>query len=202
VQAEKPLGERGDCACRSYKRVEKVRTAKSKSSRISTYHVVVWFSWETLTLQSFSRMPRHWYKLHCTSSGFSPTQPSLPLRACDDDNLSEDPWHEPEGRTSQLVTTTAGLLRSLGTVAPVSGTIRRCGDHFEHSGSLQHGLYPRGSLPFMTVVNCDTALRLTRDPSMKRMTICDGIAIRPGSSLDKGATSESIKGDIVPLGQH
>jgi len=49
---------------------------------------------------------------------------------------------EPEGRTSQPVTATAGLLPSLRTVAPVSGAKRRWGDYFELAGTLQHGFYP------------------------------------------------------------
>jgi Plavaka transposase len=91
----------------------------------------------------------------------------------DDDSLSEDSGHEPEGRTSHPVTTTAGLLPSLRTVAPVSGTIRRCVDYFELAGALQRGFYPRAPLPFRTVVDGETALHLTRDPTMKTMTIGD-----------------------------
>ena len=60
----------------------------------------------------------------------------------DDDSLFEDPGHEPEGCTSHPVTATAGLLQSLRTVAPVSGTKRRWGDYFELSGALQW-LLPR-----------------------------------------------------------
>jgi Plavaka transposase len=90
----------------------------------------------------------------------------------DDDSLSEDPRHEPEGRASHPVTTTTGLLSSLRTVAPISGTIRRCGDYFELASALQRGLYPHAPLPFRTVVNGVTAFHLTRDPAMK-MTISD-----------------------------
>jgi hypothetical protein len=91
----------------------------------------------------------------------------------DDDSLSEDPEHEPEGRTSHPVTTTAGLLPSLRTVAPVSGSIRRGRDYFELAGALQRGIYSRAPLPFRTVVHGETALHLSRDPTMKMMTIGD-----------------------------
>ncbi|KAI0285851.1 hypothetical protein BGY98DRAFT_244155 [Russula aff. rugulosa BPL654] len=64
----------------------------------------------------------------------------------DDDSLFEDPGHEPEGCTSHPVTATAGLLQSLRTVAPVSGTKRRWGDYFELSGALQCGFYPDAPL--------------------------------------------------------
>jgi hypothetical protein len=91
----------------------------------------------------------------------------------DDDSLSEDPEHEPEGCTLHPVTTTAGLLPSLRTVASVSGTIGRCGDYLELAGALQRGFYPRAHLPFRTVVHGETALHLARDPTMKTMTIGD-----------------------------
>jgi hypothetical protein len=89
-----------------------------------------------------------------------------------DDSLSEG---GPEG-LSQPVTTTAGLLPNLRTVAPVSGTIRRHGDYFELAGALQSGSYPHAPLPFRTVVNGDTALHLARDPTMKTMTIGDTVS--------------------------
>jgi len=111
-----------------------------------------------------------------------------------------------EGRTSHPFTTTAGLLPSLQTVAPVSVTIRRCGDYFELAGAVQRGLYPRAPLPFRTVVNGNTLYDLNRDPTMGTMTIGDimgmfnlliyaapsPVAFRPPSSLDKGGTSESF----------
>ena len=56
--------------------------------------------------------------------------------AGDDDSLSEDPGHEPEGCISHPVTTTVGLLTSLQTVAPVSGTIQKCSDYFELGNAL------------------------------------------------------------------
>jgi len=93
--------------------------------------------------------------------------------AGDDDSLSEDPGHEPEGRISHPVTTTVGLLTSLRTVAPVSGTIRKCSDYFELGNALQRGLYPRAPLPYRTVVHGETALHLARDPTMKTMAIGD-----------------------------
>ena len=52
-----------------------------------------------------------------------------------------------------------------------SMTKRRWGDYFELAGALQRGLYPRAPLPFRTVVHDKTAIHLTRDPTMKTITI-------------------------------
>ena len=91
--------------------------------------------------------------------------------AGDDDSLSEDPGHESEGHISHPVTTTVGLLKSLWTVASVSGTIWKCSNYFELRNALQYGLYPCVPLPYRTIVHGKMALHLARDPTMKMMAI-------------------------------
>ena len=91
--------------------------------------------------------------------------------AGDNDSLSEDPGHEPKGHISHPITTTVGLLKSLWTVAPVSGTIQKCSDYFELGNALQYGLYPYVPLPYRTVIHGETALHLARDPTIKMMAI-------------------------------
>ena len=87
----------------------------------------------------------------------------------DDDGLSENPEEDP----LPIVSTTADLLTHIRPVAPVTGTIRRNANYFELAKALQQGLYPRSPLPFRTLVQGNTALHLTRDPTMKTMSIED-----------------------------
>ena len=87
----------------------------------------------------------------------------------DDDGLSENPEEE----DPLSITTSATLLTHIRPAAPVTGTIRRNANYFELAHSLQQGLYPRSPLPFRTMVQGDTALHLTRDPTMKTMSIED-----------------------------
>ena len=87
----------------------------------------------------------------------------------DDDGLSENPEEDP----LFSVGTTAALLTHIQPVAPVAGTIRRNSNYFELADALRQGLYPRSPLPFRTLVNGNTALHLTRDPTIKTMSIED-----------------------------
>ncbi|KAH9159458.1 hypothetical protein EDB89DRAFT_2117806 [Lactarius sanguifluus] len=75
------------------------------------------------------------------------------------DGLSEDP----EGPEELLrgINTTGDLLTHIRPVAPVF---------------LKQGLYPRALRPFRTVVNGNTALHLSRDPTMKAMSVEDAMA--------------------------
>ena len=89
----------------------------------------------------------------------------------DDDDLSENP-EEPE-ELLHVVDTTQELLTHIRPVAPVFRAIRRHGNYFELASSLKLGLYPRALLPFRTVVHGNTAVHLSRDPTMKTMSIDD-----------------------------
>ncbi|KAH9015572.1 hypothetical protein EDB85DRAFT_2076337 [Lactarius pseudohatsudake] len=91
------------------------------------------------------------------------------------DGLSENP----EGPEELIhgINTTGDLLTHIRPVAPVSGTtIRRHANYFELASCLKQGLYPRALLPFRTVVNGNTALHLSRDPTMKAMSVEDAMA--------------------------
>jgi len=96
--------------------------------------------------------------------------PHIGLEDGSDNGGSNNSDDEPEGCIPHCVTTEARHLR---TIAPVSGTARRNGDYFELASALQCDLYPNARLPFRTVVHGETALHLTRDPTMKTMTIGD-----------------------------
>ena len=87
----------------------------------------------------------------------------------DDDGLSEDP-EEPE---DPLLT--QELLTHIQPAAPVSGAIRRHRNYFELASSLERGSYARAPLPFRTVVHGNTAIHLSRDPTMERMSIEDAM---------------------------
>ena len=89
-----------------------------------------------------------------------------------DDGLSEDP-EEPE--EPLLVHATQELLTHIQSVSPVSGPIQRHRNYFDLASSLERGLYPRAPLPFRTVVHGNTAIHLSRDPTMKTMTIEDAM---------------------------
>jgi hypothetical protein len=91
----------------------------------------------------------------------------------DDDDLSEDLGPEDPEDPFHATDPAQGLLSSIRTVAPVSGTTRTHGNYFELASSLEQGLYPCAPLPFRTVVRGNTALHLSRDPSMKTMSIED-----------------------------
>ena len=86
-----------------------------------------------------------------------------------DDGLFENPEEDP----LSTISTTATLLTQIQPAALVTGTIRRNADYFELADALQQGLYPCSPLPFRTIVQGNTALHLTRDPSMKTMSIED-----------------------------
>jgi hypothetical protein len=87
-----------------------------------------------------------------------------------DDGLSENPEEEDP---PSIISTTANLLTQIRPAAPVAGTVRRNANYFELADALQRGLYPRSPLPFRTIVHGDTALHLTRDPTMKTMSVED-----------------------------
>jgi hypothetical protein len=92
---------------------------------------------------------------------------------CDgDDGLSEAP-EEPEVPL-HVVNTTAALLTHIRPVAPASGPVRQSTDYFELANALERGLHPRSPLPFRTAVQGNTAIHLTRDPTM-RMSIDDAM---------------------------
>ncbi|KAH9165648.1 hypothetical protein EDB89DRAFT_2116030 [Lactarius sanguifluus] len=84
------------------------------------------------------------------------------------DGLSEDP----EGPEELLrgINTTGDLLTHIRPVAPVHA------NYFELASFLKQGLYPRALRPFRTVVNGNTALHLSRDPTMKAMSVEDAMA--------------------------
>jgi hypothetical protein len=84
----------------------------------------------------------------------------------DDDGLSENPEEDP----LSIISTTATLITQ---ISPAVGTIRRNADYFELADALQQGLYPRSPRPFRTIVQGNTALHLTRDPTMKTMSVED-----------------------------
>ena len=84
----------------------------------------------------------------------------------DDDGLSENPEEDP----SSIISTTATLITQ---ISPAVGTIRRNADYFALADALQQGLYPRSPRPFRTIVQGNTALHLTRDPTMKTMSVED-----------------------------
>lgn len=88
----------------------------------------------------------------------------------DNDGLSENPEED-----TTIVSTSATPLTQIQPTAPITGTIRRNADYFELADALQQGLYPRSPLPFRTIVQGDTALHLTRDPTMKMISIEDAI---------------------------
>jgi hypothetical protein len=94
-----------------------------------------------------------------------------PENTDDDDGLSENP--EEGDPPSLKISTTADLLTHIQPAATVTGTIRRNADYFELADALQRGLYPRSPLPFRTIVQGDTALHLTRDPTLKTMSVKD-----------------------------
>ena len=89
----------------------------------------------------------------------------------DNDNISKNPEEE-DPQAPSIISTTANLLTQIRPAAPVT-TILRTANYFELADALQQGLYPRSPLPFRTIVQGDTALHLTRDPSMKTMSIED-----------------------------
>ena len=89
-----------------------------------------------------------------------------------DDGLSENPEEEDP---PSIISTTANLLTRIQPAAPIAGTILRNANYFELADALQQGLYPRSPLPFRTIVQGDTALHLTRDPTMKTMSVEDVI---------------------------
>ncbi|KAH9164866.1 hypothetical protein EDB89DRAFT_2116190 [Lactarius sanguifluus] len=84
------------------------------------------------------------------------------------DGLSEDP----EGPEELLrgINTMGDLLTHIRPVAPVHA------NYFELASFLKQGLYPRALQPFRTVVNGNTALHLSRDPTMKAMSVEDAMA--------------------------
>ncbi|KAF8228858.1 hypothetical protein L208DRAFT_1289319, partial [Tricholoma matsutake] len=81
----------------------------------------------------------------------------------DDDSVSEDPL--------TVISMTAALLTHIQPTAPVTGTAWGNTNYFELVNTLQLGLYPSSPLPFRTVVQGNTALHLTRDLTMKIMSI-------------------------------
>ena len=85
-----------------------------------------------------------------------------------DDGLSENPEEDPPS----IISTTANLLTQIQPTA-ITGTTQRSANYFELADALQQGLYPRSPLPFRTIVRGDTALHLTRDPTMKMMSVED-----------------------------
>jgi Plavaka transposase len=89
----------------------------------------------------------------------------------DDDGLYENPEEDP----LSIISTTATLITQIRPAAPVTGTIRRNADYFELADALQQDLYPHLPLPFRTMAQGNTALHLTRDPTMKTMSVEDVI---------------------------
>ncbi|KIL54380.1 hypothetical protein M378DRAFT_182564, partial [Amanita muscaria Koide BX008] len=77
----------------------------------------------------------------------------------DNDSSCENPEDD-------IVSTTAALLTHIQPAAPVTGTVRRNANYFELASALQQGLYPHSPLPLRTLVQANTALHLTRDPTM------------------------------------
>jgi hypothetical protein len=90
------------------------------------------------------------------------------------ENFNDD-VENPEESPLSIVNTTADLLSHIQPVAPVSGTIRKNANYFELAEALQQGLHtgPHSPLPFRTLVQGNTALHLTRDPTLKTMSIKD-----------------------------
>ena len=93
-----------------------------------------------------------------------------------EDGLSEDP-EEPHDGPLRIVNTTRELLTHIQPVAPLSGARRRHGNYFDLARSLRQGLYPRAPLPFRTDVHGNTAVHLSRDPTMKAMSIDDAMTL-------------------------
>ena len=87
----------------------------------------------------------------------------------DEDGIPENP-EEPEDPLP-IVSTTAELLTHILPTSPAAGTARRNANYFELAEALQQGLYPRSPLPFRTIVQGQTALHLTREPTMRAMSI-------------------------------
>ena len=109
--------------------------------------------------------------VHCTPPFVRPVTDD-PDTENDDDNdgLSENPEED-----TTIVSTSATPLTQIQPTAPITGTIWQNADYFELADALQQGLYPRSPLPFRTIVQGDTALHLTRDPTMKTISIEDAI---------------------------
>ena len=87
-----------------------------------------------------------------------------------DDGLSENPEEEVP---PSIISTTANLLTQIQPAGPITGPILRNANYFELADAVLRGLYPRAPRPFRTIVQGDTALHLTRDPTMKTMSIED-----------------------------
>ena len=90
----------------------------------------------------------------------------------DDDGLSENPEEEDP---PTIISTTTNTLTQIWPAAPATETTRRNANYFELADDLQQGLYPRSPLPFRTIVQGDTALHLTRDPTVKTMSVDDAM---------------------------
>ena len=86
-----------------------------------------------------------------------------------DDGLSKNPEEEDP---PSIISTTANLLMQIQPAAPGTGTIQRHADYFKLVDAFQQGLYPC-LLPFGTILQGDTALHLTRVPTMKTMSVED-----------------------------
>lgn len=107
--------------------------------------------------------------IHESRIDFCLTDDVCPENDVDDIGISENPG-EPEDPLS-IVSTTVALLTHIHPTSPVTGTTRRNANYFELADALRQGLYPHSPVPFRTIVQGNTALHLTRDPTMKTMSI-------------------------------
>jgi hypothetical protein len=88
----------------------------------------------------------------------------------DDDDI-ESQEHLEDGQRLHIVDSTAELLSQLAPVTQLTGTTRNNADYYTLARELHRGAYSHAPTPFRTFLGGNSALHLTRDPTLRRMSV-------------------------------